>query len=297
MEKLKVIMTKGLPSSGKSTWARERIDKNPEKYKRVNKDDLRLMIDNGKWSGKNESLVIKIRDKIIIEALKAKKSVIVDDTNLDPKHEKHIRDLVNSYNEYAFEVKEFDIPLDEAIKRDSMREPEKKVGAKVIHDMYDKYIAPFKKIQKLIQDESLPHCVICDVDGTIAERTDRGPFEWNKVSSDLPKKEIINIIHRFYIGPQEKSIVFFSGRKECCKETTIQWINKNVFDNAPKPIYNIFMRRDSDDRKDSIVKNELFDEHIRGKMFVEFVLDDRNQVVEMWRSLGLTCLQVQDGSF
>lgn len=51
---LKIILCKGLPASGKSTWTRELIDKNPEKYKRINKDDLRAMLDNGKWSNKNE---------------------------------------------------------------------------------------------------------------------------------------------------------------------------------------------------------------------------------------------------
>ena len=57
------------------------------------------------------------------------------------------------------------------------------------------------------------------------------------------------------------------------------------------------MRKTGDFRKDSIVKKELFDENVRGKYNIEFVLDDRNQVVEMWRSIGLVCLQVADGNF
>lgn len=57
------------------------------------------------------------------------------------------------------------------------------------------------------------------------------------------------------------------------------------------------MRKSGDMRKDSIVKREMFDEHIRGRYNVNFVLDDRNQVVELWRSMGLTCLQVADGDF
>lgn len=51
------------------------------------------------------------------------------------------------------------------------------------------------------------------------------------------------------------------------------------------------------DHEDSIIKRELFEAHVRDTYAVRFVLDDRNQVVRMWRSLGLTCLQVADGAF
>jgi hypothetical protein len=58
------------------------------------------------------------------------------------------------------------------------------------------------------------------------------------------------------------------------------------------------MRPEGDNRKDSIVKRELFDTHVRNKFYIDFVLDDRDQVVDMWRNdLGLTCLQVDWGDF
>lgn len=57
------------------------------------------------------------------------------------------------------------------------------------------------------------------------------------------------------------------------------------------------MRPEGDIRKDSIVKREIFENYIRDYYNIQFVLDDRNQVVEMWRSLGLKCLQVQEGDF
>ena len=59
----------------------------------------------------------------------------------------------------------------------------------------------------------------------------------------------------------------------------------------------LFMRASGDTRKDEIVKLELFDAHVRGKYDVRLVLDDRDRVVRMWRSIGLTCLQVADGEF
>lgn len=57
------------------------------------------------------------------------------------------------------------------------------------------------------------------------------------------------------------------------------------------------MRPAGDHRRDAIVKRELFDLHIRHQYRVTHVLDDRTQVVQMWRALGLTCLQVADGDF
>lgn len=57
------------------------------------------------------------------------------------------------------------------------------------------------------------------------------------------------------------------------------------------------MRPEGDIRKDSIVKREIFENYIRDYYNIQFVLDDRNQVVEMWRSLGLKCLQVAEGDF
>ena len=57
------------------------------------------------------------------------------------------------------------------------------------------------------------------------------------------------------------------------------------------------MRPAGDRRRDSIVKAELFDRKVRDEYRVLVVLDDRKQVVDMWRSLGLTCLQVAEGDF
>ena len=57
------------------------------------------------------------------------------------------------------------------------------------------------------------------------------------------------------------------------------------------------MRTLGDMRKDSIVKQELYEQNILGKFNVSFILDDRQQVVDMWRSLGLTVFQVAEGDF
>ena len=57
------------------------------------------------------------------------------------------------------------------------------------------------------------------------------------------------------------------------------------------------MRKEGDHRRDSIVKKEIYDTLIKDEFDVEFVLDDRQQVVDMWREIGLKCLQVAEGNF
>lgn len=57
------------------------------------------------------------------------------------------------------------------------------------------------------------------------------------------------------------------------------------------------MRPAGDSRKDAIVKREIFDQEIRDRWRVIGVFDDRQQVVRMWRALGLTVFQVAEGDF
>ena len=57
------------------------------------------------------------------------------------------------------------------------------------------------------------------------------------------------------------------------------------------------MRTSGDFRKDWLIKYEIFNASVRKAYNVEFVLDDRNQVVDMFRAMGLTVFQVTDGNF
>jgi hypothetical protein len=74
----------------------------------------------------------------------------------------------------------------------------------------------------------------------------------------------------------------------------VEWL----FDNAclSEDEYTLLMRKDGDFRADHIVKQEILDKHI-DKERVLFVLDDRQQVVDMWRRNGLVCFQVAEGNF
>lgn len=132
-------------------------------------------------------------------------------------------------------------------------------------------------------------CVICDIDGTIAEMGDRGPFHWDRVGQDKPIAVIINLLR---ILAAHYEIILVSGRSDESMKLTLAWLKEHEI-----PYSAIYMRKRGDFRKDSIVKRELYDAHIEPKYDVQFVLEDRNQAVEMWRDMGLTCLQVAPGDF
>lgn len=136
---LRVTMTKGLPASGKTTWAMTQIKQSNGALKRVSKDDLRAMLDGGKWSGANEKFILTARDRLILAALEAGHSVLVDDTNLVDKHRLHIQELVRGRAEVV--VQDFtDVPLETCLQRD--RERPNSVGERVIRRMYRDYLAP-----------------------------------------------------------------------------------------------------------------------------------------------------------
>lgn len=284
-----VIILKGLPGSGKSTWAKEKVLKHPGLYKRVNKDDLRAMMDTGEWTPRNEKFVLVVRNRIIMDGLRMGYSIIVDDTNFNPTHVDTITRLVSDIEDVKISVKSFDCPLEECIKRDLKRP--NSVGERVIRQMYNQYVKPEeKKPDAIQQDETKPHAYIFDIDGTLALMGERNPFDWRKVSKDAvntPVKEILSLLK--FAGFK---IIILSGRDGICMQDTEKWLRQNGIE------YDFLaLRQKGDTRKDSIIKRELFDQYVAPHYYVKGVFDDRNQVVDLWRSLGLQCFQVADGNF
>jgi predicted kinase len=291
----KVLILKGLPASGKSTFAKNLLDENKGMWKRLNKDDLRAMLDNGHHSTSNEKFVEKLRDMMLIEALKEGKHVIIDDTNLSDRPVDRITQVVHKYakdagDQVKIEIKTMETSLEESLERDAKRE--KKVGREVIMKMNKQHFLNDERGPHYQpQNEALPPAIICDLDGTLAIIHNRSPFEGLKVENDLLNKPIAEIIKQYFdLGVK---IIFLSGREELARTPTINWLNTHEI-----PFHALYMRASGDMRKDAIIKKELFETHIKDKYFVKFVLDDRNQVVDLWRlELGLPCLQVNYGDF
>ena len=117
----------------------------------------------------------------------------------------------------------------------------------------------------------------------------RGPFEWHRVGEDIAHEDIVEL-YKLYQDRGYKMIIL-SGRDEVCKSETIKWLNIYVgsYDK-------LLLRKANDNRKDSIIKLELF-KQICNDYNIVYAVDDRQQVVDLWRSIGLRCLQVAPGNF
>ena len=186
-----IYLLKGLPASGKSTWAREKLAEG--NIKRVNKDDLRAMIDNSKWTGSNEKFIKKVRDSIVVQALQTGNHVIVDDTNLHVGHYDRMKQLAKE-NNARVEVVEFDTPLEVCIERDANRE--NSVGVDVIQGMYDRYInpsishIPSEKIW-IISDTHFTHQMLIDAGVRPADYNEQIAKNWNDLVS--PEDTVVHL--------------------------------------------------------------------------------------------------------
>lgn len=141
----KIILTRGIPASGKSTWAKQEVLKDPEHSIRINRDDLRNM--SGQyWVPTRESYIIACRNQLLnIAVYIGFNTIILDAMNLNPKDVDYISMIVNNFNkalegdnQCKIEFKDFtNVPLNVCIKRDSKRE--NPLGEKVIRGIFNKY--------------------------------------------------------------------------------------------------------------------------------------------------------------
>lgn len=150
-----ILILRGLQGSGKTTFAKEWVSKDPESRVRFNRDDIRNML--GKyWIPKRESLITDMYMDFLNRAMISQYDIVIDNMNLDEKYIEEIENEVEDFNEwirdvevfepYKVEIKDFFIvPLATCIERDSLRD--NPVGENVIRHTYNKYkdkIIPWK---------------------------------------------------------------------------------------------------------------------------------------------------------
>jgi hypothetical protein len=302
-----VYVLKSIPAAGKSSYCRELMEQEPTRYKRINNDDLRSAFDFGIYSPENEKIIRKTRDLLLKEFLVAGYDVLHDNVNAGAKNYDEIVKVVKELN-LDITVKEVPIfvELAEAIERDSKREGKAKVGEEVIKkfwkqlggNSFKSYVPRSdvfrkKNVVPVIQNKSLSKCLICDLDGSLALFGNRRSAYCAKDCDliDEINPPVAKTVELYYAAGY--NIIFCSGREDQYQPETKRFIEKHL----PNMSYQLFMRKSGDFRKDSIIKEEIFRNHIEGKYCVDFILDDRNSVVNFWRSLGLVCFQVAEGDF
>ncbi len=290
----KLTLYIGISGSGKSREAQKYQD-----AVEINRDRLRfLLFCNGienwekyKFTKSNENIITKKCIEIWKQAVLENKNVIVSDTNLKQKYNNEWRQRATDAG-YSYEEKYFPITLEKAFERD-LRRGGKSVGRELLIHQYKLWLQITK--QKIyLPNNNLPKALICDVDGTIAEINGRSYYDYNKVSTDIPREEIISMIKSWSIA-NKLQIIFMSGRDECCREDTIKWIQKYFYKDNEQNI-TIFMRKHKDKRNDKIIKEELFWEFVSEHWNIISAIDDRPRIVRLWHDIGIpNVISVQKG--
>jgi len=304
-----VHLTRGLPASGKTTLARELAAASGGRMRRVNLDDLRLMLDFNdgtiRHGREHEETVLAVQDQAVLAAINGGFDVIVDNTHIPARIPNRLKRVVAG--RARFEVHDFThVAVEECIRRDAARP--RPVGEQVIRGMAERLASVSKSGWKLtadmlndvatpepyVPDPSLPPAVLCDIDGTLALHDGRGPYDLDRLEGDRLNAPVNQTLQNHL--NQGDAIVLLSGRQEGpggqYREATERWLAKSgvVYDE-------LWMRAEGDRRGDDVVKAELFDAHVRGRFNVRMVLDDRDRVVALWRRMGLACWQVNYGDF
>jgi predicted kinase len=294
----KLKLTRGVPASGKTTWAKAWVAEDPERRARFNRDDYRAMMfdSDGVLTYAQEKAVSAAQQAAVKAALNAGLDVVVDDTNLRAK-------FVRMWYGIASEIEfvDFAIGIDEAYERDAARE--RSVGPDVLKMFFDKFIGkdglslppvPLNEAELKFKPYShtpgLPWAILVDVDGTLAHMGDRSPYDPTRYHEDTVDEVVRDLVNAHYATGER--VIIFSARDDTYRASTYRWLAANdvAFDQ-------LVMRPAGDTRNDAIVKDEMFEQHIAGKYNVRFVLDDRDRVINMWRAKGLKALQVADGNF
>lgn len=286
---MKIILLKGLPGSGRTTWAKEQVHKG--NFVIVSKDEIRKMF--GGYKPNREKEVIRIRNKLIEQAIQMRRNVIVDDTNLNPKHERHIARMARDLG-CKFEINDsfLEVPPEECIRRDLHR-GEKAVGADTIWRMYYKWVAP-DPVKKLNKEFSKPRVVICDLDGCLALNLEnRDIHDLERVHEDTADPFLTCVIDALdnygleVSGDKYPKIIIVSGRREAEREVTEAWLKQYGI-----PYAELHLRKPGDMREDYAVKEEIYHEALEPKYAVLGVFEDDNRCCRMWRRLGLRVAQM-----
>lgn len=298
--KIKVYI--GISGSGKTTLATDDM-RGKSKAVRVNRDDLRYAIYGLNDKTYNdyferedmyqcEQLISDIEDRIINKAIAKGKVIYADNTHLKQKY-------IKKYYDYGVPVELIwvDCDLEDAVERDKNRS--RSVGRDVVEKQFNSYQILKRdwkgfikeKQEPIFNDIRKPKCVIFDIDGTLAIHNGRSPYDYTRVSEDSLNSPIGDF-YKDIVSETYYRVFICSGRENSCKEDTIKWLKENNIHSYES----LIMRKSGDNRSDYIVKEEMW-RKICKTHYIQYMVDDRKQVIDHARRLGFTVFDVAGNEF
>lgn len=311
----KVTLLVGPPGSGKSTLAKQFLLTEGDRIERsvyVNQD-----------SQKDDHI------RLFLDSVDAGKDIIVDRMNFNKQQRARYLDLAIMKG-YESEIIVLHQPYQVCLER--MRERfgnhetihEEKHARQALGTFFGKYERPEQweadKITFIYPDGPKQKVIVCDLDGTLCNVEHRrhhvrppapheaalapdgnffpvpNPFKKNwaaffaGIPNDTPNQWCLDILAKF--NATGTRIVFCSGRSTNEQKSTEEWLKKHC-----GFMWTLYMRDRHDSRQDSIVKEIILDFELLTRYEPYFMIDDRKQVVDMWRKRGFVCLQCDEGDF
>lgn len=286
-----LILLVGPPGSGKSSKAYKIRD--DENFAYINQDS----------QGKEH---LQLFNKALLE----RQSIVVDRMNFNKEQRNRYLEPAKKqgYNTKIIVLHEsYETCLNRCLKRIGHETIKDEVDAKSALNMF---FAKYERvednetdvIERIWPDGPKPFAIICDLDGTLCNidhrlhhvrRTDDKSKDWKSFFEGIPNDSVNDWCKTILNGIESNQyIVLCSGRPDSYRKITEEWLKNNDIS------YNkLFMRNRADHRQDNITKELILDFEILTRYTPYFAIDDRSQVVEMWRKRGIICLQCNEGDF
>lgn len=293
----KLVIMRGLPGSGKSTWAKAWVNEDPINRVRLNWDDMRNMM-GPYWvpERENTGVLKELREKFLKHMMERNWDIVCDNMNLNPKEIEFYKNIVEEFTKdghpYTIEFKDFFIPVEECIRRDAMRT--NPIGEKTIKLLFHKYMPLIvgSEHRKKIESQPTyradkPDCIIVDMDGTLAFNLSGRSFfdDIDMIKYDTPLLATVSILRAMKMTGT-CNIFIVTGRSEKSREATEVWLAENNI-----PFDKVFMREEGDFSHSNDFKQKVYEDNIKNNYNVLFVLDDDTKCMKMYQDQGLICMK------
>lgn len=337
-----MIITHGAPGSGKSTIANKLVEKDPMNAIRANRDDLREIIapegaeyHNGNPRPKVEKEVSNLQHEIIEKGLREGKTVIVDDTNLNPKRVVPLVKLAQKHNAEIEQI-HVDVPIEECKRRNHARGDAggRRVPDFVIDSMAknaygeDGHLKNFvigkdgqvfaisqtddgtKKIDQF--NKELSHInpmkgnsvVVLDADGTLFNNAhDSEKYLGKKKSNDNDFESFFKAIRK---APVNHNVLNLANRMRDDDNLNIVVITGRTDDYAKElidalkkskvKVSKLFMKRKGDGRPSNEHKSSVIKKLQKEGMVIVHAIDDRKKDIDEFEKMGILVTKIDNST-
>jgi predicted kinase len=299
-----LVLTRGLPASGKSTWARALVaSRRPGTIVRVNRDDLRRSMVDAAYATPVDAVERRISAaewRLVRGALLDGVDVVVDATNLRAGVARRWLALAAACGADGH-VEDIVADLEECVRRDAARPPHERVGEETLRDLHARFLdpatgrpSPLGPPSRLSSVDGAPYravpgappAVLVALEGVLSHASAPDPDH----PEDVVVPAVVEVVAALAGAGQR--VVVGSTRPEDDRTAVASWLARRL----PVPIEALLLRAPSDRRGDVAAALRLFDTHVRDHYDVRAVLEGRDGHARAWRAIGLTVLGVGDGA-